>query len=143
LRVLIDASVLINVLLSPDPRRSAAVALLVEAERGSFSLAIPVETIAEIERVTIESPWIAQRVLPDTVEQLVALLRRIAHMAPSLGTSPPRVGRDPGDDYLLAQALLAQVDILVSRDNDLLDLDAPANLRIVDPVTLLGLVREE
>ena len=142
-RVLVDANVLINVLLSPDPRRSAAAALLAEAERGTFSLVRPFEPIEVVERIAIEKPRLTGRIPPAAVEQLVAVLSRIAEVAPRLEVSPPRFVRDPGDDYLLAQALLADVDVLVTRDKDLLDIVAVGATRIVDPSTLLQHLRGE
>jgi uncharacterized protein len=43
----------------------------------------------------------------------------------------PRVVRDPDDDHVLACALAARADLIVTGDNDLLDLNAYQNIPIV------------
>jgi uncharacterized protein len=47
------------------------------------------------------------------------------------------VCRDPDDDAVLALALAAQVNFIVSGDNDLLDLQAFESIRIVTPAEAL------
>jgi putative PIN family toxin of toxin-antitoxin system len=47
------------------------------------------------------------------------------------------VCRDPDDDAVLALALAAQVDFIVSGDNDLLDLQAFESIPIVSPAEAL------
>jgi predicted nucleic acid-binding protein len=49
---------------------------------------------------------------------------------------PPPLSRDPGDDYLIALALHASTDVLISRDRDLTDLVDPP-VRILTPRDLL------
>lgn len=43
----------------------------------------------------------------------------------------PRVVRDPDDDHVLACALTARADLIVTGDNDLLDLHAYQNIPII------------
>lgn len=43
----------------------------------------------------------------------------------------PRVVRDPDDDHVLACALAAQADLIVTGDSDLLDLNGFQNIPIV------------
>lgn len=50
--------------------------------------------------------------------------------------------RDPDDRWVLASALSAKVDVLVTGDRDLLDLGPAAPLRILDPRGFWNLVRE-
>lgn len=50
---------------------------------------------------------------------------------------PTPVCRDPDDDTVLALALAAQVDFIVSGDNDLLDLQAFESIPIVSPAQAL------
>jgi putative PIN family toxin of toxin-antitoxin system len=50
---------------------------------------------------------------------------------------PAPVCRDPDDDAVLALALAAQVDFIVSGDNDLLDLQAFESIPIVTPAEAL------
>ena len=141
LRVLIDANVLISSLLSPNPDRSAAAALVQIAQQGVFDWVVPVETVEEITRVVINKPWLATRITPDHLNRLIANLKTTAELAPVLTKPPPRTCRDREDDYLIAQAMLAEANVLVTRDRDLLDLGQVGGVRIVDPATFLGLTR--
>jgi putative PIN family toxin of toxin-antitoxin system len=56
---------------------------------------------------------------------------------------PAPVCRDPDDDAVLALALAAQVDFIVSGDNDLLDLQAFESIPIVSPVEALRRVEAQ
>jgi len=57
--------------------------------------------------------------------------------------APAAVGvRDPDDRWVLASALAAGADVLITGDRDLLDLGSRAPLRIVDPRGFWALVRE-
>jgi putative PIN family toxin of toxin-antitoxin system len=140
-RALLDANILVSILVSPDSSRSAAAAILERAEEAQFTAVVSVEVIQEVERVALEKPWLSHHVRPGDVERLVRALNRIAEVVPRLEDVPPRICRDPSDDYLVAQAVLSRVDLLVSRDRDLLALGDVAGVRIVDPVTFLAMLR--
>ena len=47
--------------------------------------------------------------------------------------SPPKVCRDPDDDHILAAAVNAECDFLVTGDKDLLALKKFAGMKIVTP----------
>ena len=49
--------------------------------------------------------------------------------------------RDPADRWILASALAARADVLVTGDRDLLDIAAQAPLRILDPRGFWELLR--
>lgn len=141
-RALIDANLLISGLLSSDPERSAAAALLAEANRGAFVLVVPPEALEEVARVVVEKPWLASRISPDRADELMQRVFSVAEVPDRLEGPLPRVCRDPEDDYLLAHAVLAHVALLITRDRDLLDLGEAGNVRIVDPAAFLALLRE-
>lgn len=50
--------------------------------------------------------------------------------------------RDPDDAFVLASALEAGAEYLVTGDKDLLTLGNTAGIKIVDPRTLLGLLEK-
>lgn len=50
-----------------------------------------------------------------------------------LVSSPPNVSRDPGDDAVLALAVEANCEFIVTGDKDLLTLDGHEGIRIVTP----------
>lgn len=141
IRALIDANLLVSALLSSDPERSAAAAVLSGAIRGAFVLVVPPEALSEVARVVVEKPRLAARVTPRDADALMQSVLVIAEVPHRLEDPLPRICRDPGDDYLIAHAILAQVDFLVTRDRDLLDLEHAGAVRIVDPVAFLSLLR--
>ena len=49
----------------------------------------------------------------------------------------PRIVRDPDDDHVLACALAAKADLIVSGDKDLLDLNTFQNIHILTPADAL------
>ncbi|MEE9259267.1 MAG: putative toxin-antitoxin system toxin component, PIN family [Nitrospinaceae bacterium] len=61
---------------------------------------------------------------------------------PSTNPSPTPV-RDPDDAFVLASALEAKADILVTGDRDLLELGDKAGIKIVDPRTLWEMLEKE
>jgi uncharacterized protein len=140
-RALLDANLLISALVSSDAARSAAAAVLFEAMSGAFVAVVPAEAIAEVARVAMEKPWLTARIPPYEIENLIQDLAIVADIPLAIERPLPRICRDPGDDYLIAHAILAQVDFLVTRDRDLLDLGDLGSVRIVDPVAFLSLLR--
>ena len=67
---------------------------------------------------------------------------RGSHGSPSFAGAPTTitpVTRDPDDDYLFALARDARVDVIVSDDADLTDLDEPPT-RVLSPRTFLNLL---
>lgn len=141
LRALLDANLLISALVSSDPERSAAAAVLFEAIRGAFVAVVPAEAITEVARVAMENPWLTARIPPQELEKLIQDLTIVAEVPRALERPLARACPDPGDDYLIAHAILAQVNFLVTRDRDLLDMGDLGSVRIVDPVAFLSLLR--
>lgn len=68
----------------------------------------------------LSSRYFRDRVLPEERALLGEMVRGIATVVRD-PQSPPRVVRDPADDYLVALARAADVDAIVSADHDLLD----------------------
>ncbi|MBI2058900.1 MAG: putative toxin-antitoxin system toxin component, PIN family [Nitrospirae bacterium] len=66
----------------------------------------------------------------------IANIRRFCEVVDAEG-DPPRVCRDPDDDAILAAAVKARVDILVTGDKDLLVLGTHEGIEIVTPAELL------
>ena len=87
----------------------------------------------------LSRPMFAQRLRDAglTAPDLVDDLRRIA-----LVVSPPVVPRvivkDPDDDHVLACAIVASADLIVSGDSDLLELRAYQGIPILKPAEALA-----
>lgn len=80
------------------------------------------------------------RVPPATVGEIEAFLRTYSVTATPGRGSGVKV-RDPADAVILATAIAAGADVLVSGDSDLLDVqDRVADVRIVDPRGFQALV---
>lgn len=67
-----------------------------------------------------------------TVKEAVALLRRVGVMVEPVPLPSP-VCRDPDDDLVLALAVQASADCIVSGDRDLLDLERFESVPILSP----------
>lgn len=81
---------------------------------------------------TLGYPKFAQRIAryETTVESLVAQYRALLILVSPIHT-PRVVARDPDDDEVLALAFAAQVDLIVSGDDDLLSLKAFRDIPII------------
>lgn len=89
-----------------------------------------------------------QRVLPEKfgvpekkASEIERLLRR-HHVEPVPDSDPPVEVRGPDDEVVLASAIAAEAEVLVSGDGDLIDIaDQVASLRIMTPRTFWEEVR--
>lgn len=139
LRVLLDANILISFLLNARPS-SPPVRVVDAALAGVFLLILPEDVTAEILRRTAAKPYLRQRIPAPAVERLIADLRAVAIPYSSSLDQPGVANRDPNDDYLLAHAIAARADFLVSGDKDLLVLGRVDGVRIVSPADFLGIL---
>jgi uncharacterized protein len=99
-----------------------------------FDVIISPKLLAELDR-TLRRDRFRERVTLADVDDLVDELRRTAQLVDD-PAHPPPLSRDPGDDYLIALALHANTDVLISGDRDLTDLVDPP-VRILTPRDLL------
>ena len=134
MRVLIDASVLVRMLLLSDNPARAVDVILDAALAGVFELLVPAELLSELADRLTHRPYLAARVASSERDAFLSLLAEIGTPSYPYARPFPAVTRDQKDDYLLAYALRDRVDYLVTGDHDLLALaeiyDPP---RIVDP----------
>jgi uncharacterized protein len=135
LRVVLDPGVLVSAVLS----RSGAPARIIDAWRdGEFDLIVSPRLLDELEDVLLR-PQFGDYATPEQVRAYVDSLavEGIAFDDPG---NPPRVTRDPDHDYLLALAVAAGADFLVSGDKDITSVpDAPC--AILTPRAFLDRLR--
>ena len=92
--------------------------------------------LAELERVLTRR----LRLPATTVEPILQFLRE-HEVVPKPKEPASLPVRDPADRWILASALAARADVLVTGDRDLLDIAAQSPLRILDPRAFWELAR--
>jgi putative PIN family toxin of toxin-antitoxin system len=71
--------------------------------------------------------------LPKATIAAIEVLLREQELVPKPKEPPVPVPRDPSDRWILASAIAARVDVLVTGDGDLLELPAKVPIRIASP----------
>lgn len=100
-------------------------------------LFVPLELIDELTTSIRASVYLSTRIAPTALNHLIDALTDAGTLLPPLSASSTEqiaYTRDDKDDYLIAQALLYDVDCVVSGDKDLLDLVAVEQVRMLSPV---------
>lgn len=140
-RALFDTNLFLNYLMSPAPAGTAVDAARDAGAEGQFDLLLPEDVIEELAEAISERPDLSSRIGERDVNALLDRVLAFARRLPQLEETPPSISRDPNDDYLLVLATTYAVDILVTRDHDLLDLGEVQGVKIVDPAAFLALLR--
>ena len=136
-RILLDTNVVVSALIwGGTPYK-----LIEAAVNGDLILCTSPALLAEL-RVVLTREHLASRLERQraTVEEAVALYAALA-VCVSPTTTPRVVPGDADDDQVIAAAVAAGADFLVSGDRHLLALGSHENIRIVTPavaVRLLG-----
>ena len=129
MRAVIDTNVLLSGLLW----HGAPHALLEHVRAGTLGLVSSPALLAELEFVIGRAKFDAILTRSNTSrEQVLAEAWQLAEVIEPPALAVP-VCRDPDDDAVLALALAAQVDLIVSGDDDLLALKHFQNIPIVTP----------
>lgn len=118
MRIVADTNTALSGLLWPGPPRR----LLDLARNRTITLYSSQILLAELAEVIVRDKF-ADRILAAGVSasELVQDYESLAEIVDPLPLPAP-VSRDPDDDHVLACALAAGADLVVSRDRDLLDL---------------------
>jgi len=133
MRVVLDTNVLLSGLLW----HGAPHALIERAREGTLFLVSSPALLAELAEVIARPQFEAILVRSNTSrEQSLEELRALAEVIEPAPLATP-VCRDPDYDAVLALAIAAQVDLIVSGDRDLLDLQHFQNIAIVMPAEAL------
>ena len=144
IRAVFDANILISAFLSRDIPGGASNELLRFAISGHVELFLSVEIIDEAVQILASSRRLLTRYRysPEEVGQYRADLITLATIVDDPEPTPGAVPRDPDDDKIVACAIAAGVDYLVSRDLDLLALQSYGAINIVAPEAFLHIVRQ-
>lgn len=140
MRVVIDSSVVVAALATPNPESASRVVLAAIAA-GLVDLVITNELEAEYRRA-VEYPQVrrqAARVNRQSfVDAIVATADRV-----EAGSAVGAVPADPGDDKVAAAALAGRADFLVTLDRHLLDLAGLPGVVILRPGDFLRELRAQ
>ncbi len=140
MRVLLDTNIFVSYLL-PPPRQAGTIDRIIEGFlNGYYTLLIPEELLQELHRTLTTKPYFQRRVGYEEADAFISAVRALSERLPALEEAIPAVTRDPKDDYLLAHALLAAADYLVSGDNDLLALAPVTGLVVLSPADFVKLL---
>lgn len=136
MRAVIDTNVLIAGLLWHGPPH----ALLERVEAGTLSLVFSPALLAELAEVLGRPKFDTILVRSDTSrEQALAEVRQLGEIVEPPPLAAP-VCRDPDDDHVLALALAAAADLIVSGDADLLSLGSFQGIPVVSPTGALRII---
>lgn len=134
MRLVLDTNVLVSAFLWQGlPGR--LIELAIEKEVEVFTSRALVEELSEVlHRKKLAKPVAATGA---TAAQMVRDFRRLAHVVTARKLAQP-ASRDPDDDAVLACALAARADLIVSGDDDLLALQTFQDIPIVTPAQALA-----
>jgi putative PIN family toxin of toxin-antitoxin system len=116
----VDPGVFVSALIAPKGTPAQLLDLLLEQR---FELVVSPRLLGELTGVLLRDRF-RRYVTAAEVRELVADLAAVAIVLRD-PPDPVAVTRDPNDDYLIALAVAAQADALVSGDRDLTDLEDP------------------
>jgi len=136
----VDANVLVSGFVRRNPA-SAAVRVIDAWRAGLFTLALSDDIIAEVER-TLREPYFSLRLAPKRIADDLALLRSEA-IRTTATAQVHGVATHPEDDLVLAAAVSARADYLVTGDTKLLVLGTYQDVRIVGPRAFLDALERE
>lgn len=116
-RFVLDASVLLSAALAkPESNPS----LLLDAVRaGAIEMVVCPRLIREVAS-RLDSRYFRDRITLEERAAIPAMLEALGVLAPN-PESPPRVLRDPNDDYLVALAEVTAAEAIITGDRDLLE----------------------
>lgn len=140
MRVILDANVLISYLLAPGSTRTIT-AVVESCFHADIDLVVPEELLAEMHASIAKSPYLNQRISTAQTDRFTGILAMMADRPPKLADMFPQYTADADDDYLVAYAVVNNVDYLVTGDRHLLVLRKVQNTHIVLPATFLEILR--
>lgn len=137
MRLVLDTNVVVSALLwGGMPYR-----LLQQAVDGEAELFTSPTLVAELGDVLLRQPHLAAKLAEKnmTVVSLTTLYQNFAQVVSPLAT-PRVVPNDPDDDHVIACALVAKADAIVSGDRHLLDMHDHQGIRIVTVAEAVKLI---
>lgn len=138
MRLVLDTNIVVSALLW----KGSPHALLAEVrERPAVTLYTSARLLAELADILFREKLATfVRASGQTPDALMQTYLNVARIITTPQAILRVVARDPDDDHVVACALAAQTDLVVSGDGDLLELKAYRGIRIVNAVEALRLI---
>jgi putative PIN family toxin of toxin-antitoxin system len=134
-RVVLDA----NTLASGAITTTGTLASIIDAWRnGKYTVIVSEPILVELER-TLQKPYFQQRLTNEQSSRFITLLRKRAILSP-ITISVHGVATHPEDDLILATALSAKANYLVTGDAKLQKLGTYSGVRILSPRAFLDIL---
>ena len=135
MRVVFDTVVFVRSLLNPYSQAGK----LVFAYADGYALVLSEPVVREILEV-LQRPEISRKIRAVAEMDMGKLLDLFSQAELVEPTAIPSVCRDANDDKFLATAVAGGVDVIVSADKDMLDLEVYQGIVIVDMAAFLGML---
>lgn len=138
-KAVLDSTVLVSAFLTG---KGASMQLLREAQGERFLICSAPEILDEIARVLLNYPRIRKRYIysDEAVAEYIQMLTVVARIVKSLPQLKV-IERDPNDDMIVACAVKARTEHIITRDADLLEIKEYQDISIVTPEAYLTLLR--
>jgi putative PIN family toxin of toxin-antitoxin system len=142
-RAVFDTNVLVSAFLTRHQPGGVSNELLRLAAEGTIELHLSADIIAETLATLVRNRRAQSnyRYTPPMAEAFCAALFDLATIIDNPPPAPGAVPRDPDDDKIIACALAASAEYLVSRDRDLLSLGIYAGITVIAPEPFLRILR--
>lgn len=145
IKTVFDANVLVSAFLSRDNPRGVSSELLRFVIAAAIDLHLSVEIVEEAIGVLLSSMRAQRRYRysRSDAEEYRGTLMTLATIVDDPSPTPGAVPRDPDDDKIVACAVAAAAEHIVTRDDHLLSLGSYAEIAITTPEEFIHLVRRE
>lgn len=141
-KVFVDTNVLISYLLAPEGNSGTTMAFQAGLD-GKFVLFVSGEVVNELTRKVSGKPYLASRTDQGTLTSFVANVQVVARVLEPIDSLGVELSRDRKDDFVLLQAIAADVDVILTGDKDLLVLQRIGRIRIVNASDFLLVLQQE
>ena len=145
IKAVFDANVLVSAFLSRDNPGGVSSELLRFVVAGAIDLHLSIEIVDEAIRILASSMRAQRRYRysRSDADEYRATLMMLATIIDDPSPTPGAVPRDPDDDKIVACAVAASSQHIVTRDDHLLSLGSYAGITITAPEQFIHLVRRE
>jgi putative PIN family toxin of toxin-antitoxin system len=140
LSAVLESTILVSAFLR---KQGLAAQLLDYGVKGAFEFYFTQAIVEETCKVLLNREHLRLN-FPYTNKEVEEYQTLLGTLARSVGTLPAvKVCRDPDDDYVIATALAARVQYIVTYDKDLLDLTSYQDVQMIRPEEFIRLVRQQ